>query len=64
MCRSLTSKPGSQSDRVAVGCALVTHPGSFSAASESLIVSGCSPLRMGADSHERCALRVYDSTSL
>ena len=48
-----------------MGCALVTRPGSFSATSESLIVSGCSPLRMGADSHERCGiLRAYDSTSL
>ena len=45
--------------------ALATHPGSFSATSESSIVSGCSPLRMGADSHDRCAtLRAYDSTSL
>ena len=51
----LFSKPGSQSDRAAVGCALATHLGSFSATSEYLIVSGCSPLRMDVDSHERCA---------
>ena len=38
-----------------MGCALATHLGSFSATSESSIVSGCSPLRMGADSHGRCA---------
>ena len=36
-----------------MGCALATHLGSFSATSESSIVSGCSPLRMGADSHGR-----------
>ena len=48
-----------------MGCALATHPGSFSATSESSIVSGCSPLKMGADSLEGCAiLRAYDLTSL
>ena len=31
------------------------HPGSLSATSESLTASGCSPLRMGVDSQERCA---------
>ena len=47
-----------------MGCALATHPRSFSATSESSIVSGCSPLRMGADSYERYAtLLAYDSTS-
>ena len=56
------SKFGSKSNRAAVGCALATHPGLFSATLESSIVSGCSPLRMGADSHEHCA--TYDSTSL
>ena len=35
------------------------HPGSFSATSESLTASGCSPLRIGMDSQECCAtLRV------
>ena len=59
------SKPASQSDRAAVACALAIHLGSFSATSESSIVSGCSPLRMGADLHERCATsRAYDLTSL
>ena len=46
------SKPRPQSDRVAMGCGLATQQGSFSATSESSIVSGCS--RMGADSLERC----------
>ena len=45
--------PRSQSYRAAARCALMTHPGSFSATSESQIVSGCSPFRMGPDSHER-----------
>ena len=59
---ALVNKPGSQSDRAAVGCALATHPGSFNATSESSVVSGCSPLIMGEDSHERCAtLRAYHS---
>ena len=48
-----------------MGCALATHPGSFSATLESSIVSGSSPLRMGTDSHEGSAtLRAYDSISL
>ena len=33
----------------------MTHPGSFSATSESLADSGCYPLRMGADSKKGCA---------
>ena len=32
---------------------MVTHPGSFSATSESWTASGCSPLSMGVDSQER-----------
>ena len=32
-----------------MGWALVMHPGSFSATSESLTALGCSPLRMAAD---------------
>ena len=31
------------------------HPGPLSATLESLTASGCSPLRMGAVSQERCA---------
>ena len=31
------------------------HLGSFSATWESSTASGCSPLRMGVDSQERCA---------
>ena len=51
----LFSKPRSQSNRAAVGYALVMHLGSLSATSESSIVSVYYPLRMGADLHERCA---------
>ena len=44
---------------------MVTHQGSFSATSESLTALGCSLLRMGADSQERCAsLCAFNSTSL
>ena len=70
MCRSQNkplkcSKPGSQYDRAVVGCALVTHPGSFSATSESSTASGCSPLSMGVDSKARCAAsHAFGSTSL
>ena len=70
MCRSQNkphkfSKPGSQYDRAVVGRALATHPGSFSATSESSTASGCSPLRTGVDSQERCAAsRAFGSTSL
>ena len=32
----------------------MTHVGSFSATSESSTASGCSPLRMGMGSRERC----------
>ena len=43
----------------------MTHPGLFSATSESLAAFGCSPLRMGSDSQERCAtLRAFNSTSI
>ena len=42
----------------------MTHPGSFSANSESSTASGCSPLRMG-DSQELCAVsHAFGSTSL
>ena len=47
-------RPGSQYDRAVVGWALAEHPGSFSATSESSTASGCSPLRIGVDSQERC----------
>ena len=52
---SVPNKPGSQRDRAAVACALATHPGSFIATSESSVVSGCSPFKINADLHERCA---------
>ena len=43
----------------------MTHPGSFSANSESSTASGCSPLRMGVDSQELCAVsHAFGSTSL
>ena len=32
----------------------MTHPGSFSATSESLTALGCSPLRMGAENAVQC----------
>ena len=44
-----------------MGCALATHPGLFSATSESSIVPGCSPFRMGADSYERCSTLLHTS---
>ena len=41
------------------------HPGLFNAISESLTASGLSPLRMGMDSQERCAMsHAFGSTSL
>ena len=59
------SKPGSQCDRAVVGWALTTHPGSFSATSESSTASGCSLLRKGIDSQEHCATsHAIGSTSL
>ena len=70
MCRSQNkprkfSKPEFQYDRAIVGWALATHPGLFSATSESWTASGCSPLRMGMDSQESCAAsHAFGSTSL
>ena len=41
------------------------HPGSFSATSESLTASCCSPLRMCSNSEEWCGtLRAFNLTSL
>ena len=40
------------------------HPGSFSATSKSSTASGCSPLRVGKNSQERCAAsHAFGSTS-
>ena len=48
-----------------MGCTLEMHPGSFSATTESLTASGCSPVRMGVDSLERCAASdAFGSTLL
>ena len=44
---------------------MATQPGSFRATSESWTALGCSPLKLGADSQERCAtLRAFNSASL
>ena len=59
------SKPGSQYNRAVVGWALGRHTRSFSATLESSTAPGCSPLRMGVDSQERCAAsHAFGSTSL
>ena len=58
-------KPGSQYDGAVVGRAVGRHTGSFSAKLESSTASGCSPLRTGVDSQERCAAsHAFGSTSL